>query len=137
MTRLAILENIVKNLILLLILVFTYPYIKDQILIEKIISNPSLAGDVLVAVSIITVTACFGNFAFTYERTRLKNFYSRFLAHTCTGLLMLIIGMSLLIANFLTKALVGEIVVLQISFMLLYIASILYDFWDIERCTIK
>lgn len=136
-TRHIIKENIGKNILLLLFLAFSWSYIRDQIMVEVIFSDKALAGDVLVAVSIIIVTACFGNFAFTYERTKLSDSLSRYLAHVCTGLLMLIIGLSLITASFLTEILVGEVFVLQSSFVLLYIASILYDFWDIERCTLE
>lgn len=51
-------ENLVKNGILLVALLFCYPFIKASF-DEKVGSlDPSLSGDLLVAVSIIAVTAC-------------------------------------------------------------------------------
>ncbi|MFA5995607.1 MAG: hypothetical protein WCW27_04820 [Patescibacteria group bacterium] len=84
----------------------------------------------------MAVTACFGNFAFTYERVNCKNVWQRYLAHVTTVLLMLIIGISLELTAILTKLLIGErLIILDITLLLLYLASILYDFWDLLRAT--
>ena len=126
-------ENLVKNGILLVALLFCYPFIKASF-DEKVGSlDPSLSGDLLVAVSIIAVTACFGNFAFTYERVLASNRAARFFAHLTTGLLMLVLGLSLAMAAILSERLVGSVPFLSATLILLYVASVFYDFWDVQR----
>ena len=98
-----------------------------------IVSDKAVVGSLLAAVSILAVTACFGNFAFTYEKIKRDSFGSRLLAHTTTGLLMLLIGMSLEMTSVLASLLVGEFYIFNLSLLILYAASVLYDFWDLKR----
>ena len=100
---------------------------------SPVASDTSLAGDILVAVSILAVTACFGNFAFTYERVKIQKWSHRLLAHCTTGALMLLIGISLEMVSILSSIIMGSFFWLNASLILLYIASILYDFWDLLR----
>src|SRR5258708_5517405 len=65
-----LLENIVKNIAIVLVLIFTYLQIQSFFLNTNF--DKSVIGSMLVAVSILAVTACFGNFAFTYEKVNLK-----------------------------------------------------------------
>lgn len=126
-------ENFVKNIIVLATLVLTYPLILSGLSNSPAATDKAIAGDLLVAVSILVVTACFGNFAFTYEKVEFKNFGSRLLAHFVTGLLMLVIGLSLEMTSVLSKLLVGNFVIFDTSLIILYFASVLYDFWDLKR----
>ena len=127
-------ENILKNILLLIILGLSYNPIQDFILNnQKLLGDNALAGDFLVAVSILAVTACFGNFAFTYEKTKEKKQLNRLLAHSTTGLLMLLIGIALIMTSALGKILIGNFPALNISLLILYVASVLYDFWDLEK----
>ena len=107
--------------------------------IRSFIHNSSLgtdkfsAGSLLVAVSILAVTACFGNFTFTYEKVNHKDTVTRMLAHITTGLLMLLIGISLEMTSVLSAVLIGDFRILNVSLIVLYLASVLYDFWDLKR----
>jgi hypothetical protein len=131
-----ILENIIKNIILGLVLIVSFYYIQISLNTNAIIKNDVIINNLLLVVSIMAVTACFGNFAFTYERVNCKNVWQRYLAHVTTVLLMLIIGISLELTAILTKLLIGErLIILDITLLLLYLASILYDFWDLLRAT--
>lgn len=130
-----ILENVVKNIILIPILVLTYFEI-ERFFSTLSISDNSVLGSVLVAVSILVVTACFGCFAFTYEKVEHKSFGLRLLAHATTGILMLLIGLSLEMTSVLAKALIGDFQVFNLSLVLLYISIVLYDFWDLRRAKI-
>ena len=76
---------------MLLILLISYYPIKINILSSNLHANISLAGDILVAISILAVIACFGNFAFTYEKVDFKNKLQVLMGHLTTGLLMLIL----------------------------------------------
>jgi len=84
-----------------------------------------------LAVSIVAVIACFGNFAFTYEKVNIKKKDQRYLAHLTTGLLMLIIGISLIFSTILISTIMGPFILVNITFALLYLACVLYDFWDL------
>lgn len=90
-------------------------------------------GNLLVVVSILAVTACFGNFAFTYEKVETKDRSGRLLAHFTTGLLMLLIGLSLEMTAVLAGLIIGNFFIFNVSLIVLYISSVLYDFWDLKR----
>lgn len=130
-------ENICKNILIILVLIASYGEIQRFFLSSQFTQDKSVIGSVLVAVSILAVTACFGNFSFTYEKIKHNSLGSRLLAHVTTGLLMLLIGLSLEITSILAKLLIGNFYILDISFLILYLSSILYDFWDLKRVEIK
>ncbi|OGK22259.1 hypothetical protein A2866_02455 [Candidatus Roizmanbacteria bacterium RIFCSPHIGHO2_01_FULL_39_8] len=127
-------ENLIKNIIILILLVPSYLSIQNFIQSSGI--DQTSAGSLLVAVSILAVTACFGNFAFTYEKVDHKDTGSRILAHITTGLLMLLIGISLEMTAILAVVLIGNFHVFNLSLVILYLASVLYDFWDLKRSNI-
>ncbi len=127
------LENLIKNILVFLLLIPSYIYSRTFLFSLPATSDKSVLGSLLVAVSILAVIACFGNFAFTYEKINLKDYGFRFLAHTITGILMLLIGLSLEMTSVLVELLVGRFFIFDLSLVVLYIASILYDFWDMNR----
>lgn len=130
-------ENIIKNVVLIVILVTSYPLIQNSLVSSNVSSDTDLIGNLLVAVSILSVIACFGNFAFTYEKVEVSSVGSRFLAHLTTGLLMLLIGLSLEMTSVLAGFLVNTFTVFNFSLVMLYVASVLYDFWDLLRTRLK
>lgn len=130
------LENLTKNLFILLLLFVAYPPLKQFLLNSSLYADNGASGSVLVAVSILAVTACFGNFAFTYEKIKLDSSYNRILAHFTTGLLMLLIGLSLEMTSLITGLLVENFYILNFSLIILYISSVMYDFWDLERLSL-
>ena len=125
-------ENLIKNLIVIILLIIGYFQIENFF---YTLPNPddSSLSSVLGAIGILSVIACFGNFAFTYSEIRHKRFISRLIAHSVTGLLMLLIGLSLEMTWVIVKILIGDFVLFHISLVILYIACVLYDFWDLER----
>ena len=125
-------ENVVKNVIVFIILIFTQLEIQST-LGSLVTIDKSILGSLLVAVSILSVTACFGNFAFTYEKTEHRNDKSRYLSHMTTGLLMLLIGLSLEMTSVIVTLLIGNFFIFDLSLIILYSASVLYDFWDLTR----
>ncbi|MFH1218454.1 MAG: hypothetical protein V1679_01275 [Candidatus Peregrinibacteria bacterium] len=132
-----IVENFIKNIILLIILGLTYSPTKEFLLNSELATDKALAGDLLVAVSILAVTACFGNFAFTYEKVNKENVFSRMISHLTTGILMLLIGLSIIISSTLSDVLIKDFTILKIGWILLYIGSVIYDFWDLQRVYLK
>ncbi len=129
-------ENLIKNTVLIIILIFAYPYVQASLPLISL-TDKSVTGSLLVAVSILAVTACFGNFAFTYEKVDYTHPLSRILGHLTTGILMLLIGLSLEITSLLTQLLIGDFPIFNLSLLLLYLASVLFDFWDLKRAEIK
>jgi hypothetical protein len=126
-------ENVGKNLVIICLLIPAYFNIQASLTNSPLTADKSVLGSLLVAVSILAVTACFGNFAFTYEKVRHSSAGSRWLAHSTTGFLMLLIGLSLEMTSVLTKLLIGNFLVFDLSLLILYVASVLYDFWDLQR----
>ncbi len=126
-------ENAIKNIIVLVFLALSYSYIQESLYESSVASDNAVLGSLLVAVSILAVTACFGNFAFTYEKVEHASFGWRLFAHTTTGVLMLLIGLSLEMTSVIAHLLVGSFFIFDLSLVLLYVASILYDFWDLKR----
>lgn len=127
-------ENLIKNIVLIILLIIGYFIIQDSFNVTNF-SDKIAAGNFLVAISILAVTACFGNFAFTYEKVA-NNLRARYLAHITTGILMLLIGLSLEMTAVLVQNFVGDFPVFNFSLMLLYIGSVLFDFWDIQRSSL-
>ncbi len=126
-------ENLIKNVILIILLIIIYFPTQNYLLNSNLVADKALAGDILVAASIIAVIGCFGNFAFTYEKINVKKTSQRFLAHFTTGLLMLAIGISLIFTAILISFIMGHFILVDIVLLLLYVACIGYDFWDLLR----
>ncbi len=130
-------ENLIKNIIILIILFLSYSSIHNFIYGSSIGIDKLSAGSLLVAVSILAVTACFGNFSFTYEKIKHEDSVTRMLAHATTGLLMLLIGISLEMTSVLSSVLIGNFQIFNLSLVILYLASILYDFWDLKKADLR
>lgn len=126
-------ENIAKNVAVLLLLLGAYSSIQSSLTMATAFLDKGALGSMLVAVSILAVTACFGNFAFTYEKVEHKNYKSRWLAHAVTGSLMLLIGLSLEMTSVVSGLLIGSFPIFNFSLLLLYFTCVLYDFWDLKR----
>jgi len=129
-------ENITKNIILVVILGLLYPVIENFLSNSNLILDKVSAGSIVVVTSIVAVTACFGNFAFTYEKINEKKGFQRYLAHFTTGLFMLVIGISLIFTTMLTFIIMGHFILIDITFLLLYLACVGYDFWDVYRLSL-
>jgi len=126
-------NNLWKNISVLAVLFISYAPIYSEIASSSLASDKAGLGSLLVAVSLLSVAACFGNFAFTYEKVNLRKEHSQLLAHLTTGLLMLLIGLSLEMTSVVVRLLMGPFAIFDLSLLLLYVASIFYDFWDLHR----
>lgn len=128
-------ENIIKNVILIILLTIVYSPIRDYLSNSDIAADKASAGDILVAISIIAVIACFGNFAFTYEKIDAERTFHRYLAHFTTGLLMLVIGTSLISTSILVSFIMGHFILVDVMLSMLYVACISYDFYDLLKAS--
>lgn len=128
-----LLENILKNVLIVALLIPCYYVIENYFFYSGRVFDPTIVGNTLISVGILAVIACFGNFAFTYEKVHEADLQSRTLAHLTTGLLMLLIGVALELTSVLTRLLIGNFLVYDLSLFGLYLASVLYDFWDLKR----
>ena len=127
-----LIENTVKNILLVLLLVLVYPSVQNSFSIENFLDRSAI-GNFLAAIGLVSVIACFGNFAFTYEKVNHGKLSHRLLAHATTGLLMFLIGLSLEMTAVIVRNMVGIFPIFDMSLIVLYIASVLYDFWDLKR----
>lgn len=100
---------------------------------STLIVDKSSAGDIIVAMSLIAVIGCFGNFAFTYEKMNQNKIFERYLAHITSALLMFVIGVSLIFTSLLINILMGHFILIDITLVLLYLACIGYDLWDLLK----
>lgn len=128
-----IIENIIKNVVIVILLVPGYESSRFFLISSPIVTDKQALGSLLTAVTILAMIACAGNYTFTYEKVNLKDTISRILAHTTTGLLMLLLGLSLGMTSVLIELLTGRFFIFDISLVMVYFASILYDFWDLKR----
>jgi hypothetical protein len=125
-------ENIVKNILIALCMVPVYPLTREYIYsFTRLPLDLPLAGDTLIAISILSVMACFGNFAFSYRYVNMNDSVQRYIAHITTFMLMWLMGISLIFTSLLMQLLVGYFVVIDIALLILYLAIVCYDFSDL------
>lgn len=126
-----IFEVLAKNFVVLLIIVMTLPLSIEFARQVKLSSDSNAVGTTLLATSIMTVTACFGIFSFSYSRTPVQSRRWRLLGHLATSLMLLVLGWSLLISALVFQIIVGDSLIITCSWVALYIGSVLYDVWDL------
>ena len=84
-------ENIIKNILILIVAAGFYPVIFSSIALIKF----EQTNDFLLIISMLIMTACFANFAFTYKESKLQTRSKKLLAHFATGTYMLLIALLL------------------------------------------
>jgi len=123
-------ENLIKNLIVGICVFLFYTNLRQGIAGITIESIPTL----LSVISILLVTVCFANFAFTYEKIQLESLGSRILAHSATFLFLLITALLLEAMAISIGIAYPSLYAISVIFsILLYVSIILYDFWDLFR----
>ncbi|MFH1089427.1 MAG: hypothetical protein V1716_03320 [Candidatus Uhrbacteria bacterium] len=123
-------ENIIKNVLVIIFSILFFIIFAKPIL--EI--NASQINDFLLTVSILLVTVCFANFAFTYEKSKVKTFNQRLFPHATTFVFMFLLALllgSLVMAVGAVYPTLKEVIFI-FSF-LLYFGTVLYDFWDVLR----
>ena len=130
MAKNLIYQNIIKNLLIIVIAAFLWLVISvslQQLQVGQI-------GDFLIMISILLVTVCFANFAFTYEKNRSDISNINLLSHAATFVFMLLILLLLESMVLAVKVVYPSFYIIILGFsVLLYAGIILYDFWDLFR----
>lgn len=125
-----IIENTIKNILLIIIFAALYQYNAD--FFARI--APSAYPTLLTVVSILIVGALFSCFTFTYAHTKLRSAPSRYMAHLLTILNQFCTGILLEIMVILVNLTIGfSVWILSLTAVLFYISLVLYDFWDLFR----
>jgi hypothetical protein len=89
-------------------------------------------------IGLILAGSLAGAFAFTYDKTNVKNVFDRYFAHLTTFMLILGIGLSFEIIGWVLTFIPGfNKDPIVITGILVFISILLYDFWDFLRCVIK
>jgi hypothetical protein len=128
--RISIKENLIKNF-LIIVLVFLF-YNNLRIGLKTIDSNQ--ISDFLLVTSMLLVTVCFANFAFSYEFTKIKSLGMRLLSHISTFIFMLLIALLLESLVISIGIVYPSLFAIILTFsLLLYLGIALYDFWDFFR----
>ena len=128
--EMSIKENLLKNIGVLILTFLFHPNISSGLSSIDV----SKISDFLLTISMLLVTVCFANFAFSYEHTIMNKLGMRLLSHISTFIFMLLIALLLetlvLSINIIYPSLFMIILIFSI---LLYIGVALYDFWDFFR----
>lgn len=125
-------ENAVKLLIVVGIIIFIYPDLNNSLTI-MFKNYPDKAGDLLLAVSTLVVGAMFAYFSFSYTIVQRNSFIARLLVYLKTFLLLLVILLTLVMSEILFPIFLGG---LSWLFTLitgcLMTACVLYDITNIQ-----
>jgi len=123
-------ENIIKNAIIVIIAASLWPVIANSI--NQI--GLGQISDFLLIISMLLVTVCFANFAFTYEKSKLDSMAGKLLSHGATFTFILLIALLLESIVLAVKIIYPSFYAIIFGFViLLYIGIVLYDFWDFLR----
>lgn len=126
-------ENIIKNLIILITLVFIYHPVK--IFIES--APPDYYSDILFTASILSLAGMFGIFAHSYASVDPHNNFDRFFSHLTTAFLVLPIGMTFEILQVILGIELKHTSILTYAIWFVYVAIIFYDFYNVKRVAIN
>lgn len=123
-------ENIVKNILILIIVGFLYPVFSKTLSAITV----DAMNNFLLVISILLVTVCFANFAFTYEKSKLQTMKGRLLSYSATFIFMLLTALLLEVMVLAVKIVYPSFYGMIFVFAaLLYLGIALYDFWDLFR----
>ncbi len=125
-------ESVVKNVMALGVVFLLTPAITAQL---KAVLRQDNVGNFLLLLSILLVTVCFANFAFSYEQLpRVYQQELKMLAHVTTFIFMLLIALLLAAVTLAILIVYPAIFFATLVFnLLLYLGMALYDLWDSIR----
>lgn len=125
-----LLENTIKNTLILILLLILYKPMQD--LFTNIGSEHY--GNLLVTTSLLIMAVLFADYAFTYAHTKMKSPIDRYFSHSITFIIMLCTGLMLesvmILINLETGVNVWIITFVSAAF---FLSLIMYDYWDILR----
>ncbi len=123
-------ENVWKNLLVLVTVALFAPYIQKSLHTLDLNNG----GNFLLIISTLLVTVCFANFGFTYKDSAKEQASVLMLSHVATFCFLLLMAILLLTMS-LGIAIIYPAMGTLFSALsiLLYVAIVLYDFWDLLR----
>ncbi|PIZ63399.1 hypothetical protein COY16_02105 [Candidatus Roizmanbacteria bacterium CG_4_10_14_0_2_um_filter_39_13] len=125
-----IIENLFKNLLMLVVVAFFIPGI------EKGISqvNRQDAESILGLIGLLLVFSAAVNFTFSYEAVNFTNIFERYLAHMTTYIAQIVMILLICALIFLVKSLFPFLFIFALTIGSLSIITILlFDFWDLLK----
>ncbi len=123
-------ENLIKNLCVLVLAFLLY----NNIYLSLNSIDSIKIGSFLSVISMLLVTVCFANFAFSYEHTDITKLSLRLLSHTATFIFMLLLALLLETLVISIRIVYPSLFSITLIFsILLYLGVGLYDFWDLFR----
>ncbi len=126
----ALLENFFKHLLVFTIAIVLMRLIKTELTNVKLTN----LGEFLSLISILLVTACFANFASSYDITDISKNWMRVLSQSASLIFLLLIAALLETLVLAIQLVYPKLFVLTMLFsVFLYLGIILYDFWDYMR----
>lgn len=126
--NLFVVENAVKNTIVLVVLCVAFPYVQGtlQDVPQKFQAN------VLIAVGLLLGGSVAGNFAFTYDKTNIESHADRYFGHVTTLLLTFSIGLMLEITVCAMAITPGSFnTCIRFAAAAVFASIIVFDFWDV------
>jgi len=125
-----IFENLLKNLVMLIIVVFCIPGIEKGVFQVNREDSESILG----LIGLLLVFSAAVNFTFSYEAVNFENIFERFLAHITTLIAQMVMVLLILALVFLVKSLFPFLFVFSLVIGILSIITILlFDFWDLLK----
>ena len=130
----ALIENTLKHLSIIVSCFILSSYIYNELGSTQL----SNLGEFLMLISIFLVTACFANFASSYELTDISKNWMRILSQFASLINLLLIAMLLLTMMIAIDIVYNKMFDLASVFsILLYFGIIVYDYWDFLRCFVR
>lgn len=125
-------ENLFKLVLLLGIIFYIYPDLRDSFII-MFKNDTSKAGDLLIAISTLVVGSMFAYFSFSYAVVRKEYLIFRILAYLKSFALLFTILLTLLISSVLFPIYLGgmEWLFKLLSYLLIS-ACVLYDVLNVQ-----
>jgi len=121
-------ENVVKNVLAIVILVFAYSSLQALFATVPADSYESI----ILATSILILAFLFADYAFEYHGKDIKNWRIRMLGHTQTFLTALGTGLSLEVVVIVLHLKMGVTTLFFPFIAIIFYASlVMYDFWDL------
>ena len=125
-----IFENLLKNLIMLIVVLFFIPGIEKGVFQVNREDSESILG----LIGLLLVFSAAVNFTFSYEAVNFENIFERFLAHITTLIAQMVMVLLILALVFLVKSLFPFLFVFSLVIGILSIITILlFDFWDLLK----
>ena len=118
--------HLAKNGLVILLALMFYPLQARALAAIQ----PDQLNNFLLVISMLLVTVCFANFAFTYHKGKSGGGF-QLLAHASTFVFMVLIALLLESTALVVKAVYPAFTSLIFIYaILLYAGVVLYDFWD-------